>query len=67
MNQTAAYWFQLKRRPHERCKEGIMLCIPLSTLLVGIALFVVPATAQRTPLPASSLPSNPRISGAPTK
>ena len=46
MNQAGAYWFQLKRPPHERCKEGIMLCIPLSTLLVGTALFVVPAAAQ---------------------
>ena len=45
-----------------------MLRIPLSTLLVGTALFVVPAAAQTEfPLQASSLPSNLRISGAPTR
>ena len=69
VNQTGPDRFSIiarKHNSHER-KEGLMLRIPLSILLVGTALFVVRPPRKRTPLQASSLPSNPRISGAHTR
>ena len=44
-----------------------MLRIPLSTLLVERHCLLFRPQRKRSPLQASSLPSNLRISGAPTR